>query len=232
MSGLFLCRVRFLPFSVVYCLIALGPLFAQDSTSGPVALYEKKLAGSQQLFNGTEYKMHRSRSGEHPFFLSDKYIVGSLNYDGVRYEAVPMYFDIAKDQLVTPYYYDGTWMAFISQLVTEFELQGHRLRYFREGFDGLSAPGFLEVLYEGKLKLYVKHSKTYQEQIDGTQIIFQFKVAGDYYLVREGRAQRWNEGERIPSLLKDKQSELRAFLRKNPRAEMVDLVRYCDSLIK
>ena len=231
MARLFLCPVHFFSFLAIVGFLSFCPLMAQESTDGPVALYDKKLAGSQQLYNGTEYKMHRSRNGEHPFFLSDKYIVGTLNYDGVRYPSVPMYFDIAKGQLVTPYYYDGTWMVFINELISGFELQGHQFHYVRDSIENLSTPGFFEVLYDGKLKLYLRHTKAFQEIIEGTEIHAAFRESQEYFLVRGGRAIRWSEGERIPSLLKDNQADLRVFLRKNPKAGKVDLIRFAESLI-
>ena len=223
--------MHFFSLLVIVGYLSLSPLVAQEIVSGPVTLYEKKLAGSQQLYNGTEYKMHRSRNGEHPFFLSDKYIVGTLNYDGVRYPSVPMYFDIAKGQLVTPYYYDGTWMVFISELITGFELQGHQFQYVRETIENLSTPGFFEVLYDGKLKLYLRHAKVFQEIIEGSDIYAEFRESREYFLIHGGKAVRWSEGERIPALLKDKQAELRAYLRKNPKAGKLDIIRYAESII-
>lgn len=218
-------------FSTVLLLLSFTGLRAQDQlTLLPEKLYKRSLAGSQQLFNGTEYKKHRSHSGEHPFFLSDQYIVGRLKYDGVDYEAVPLYFDIAKDVLVTPYYFDGTWMAFVSELVSEFEVKSRVFRYVRENINGLPGPGFYEILFTGSNNLWLRHNKVYEERIDGMEITHQFKYNYEYYLVRGNEAFRLNENEKLPLVLKDKRAELRVFLRKNPYAGLIDVVRFYDGL--
>lgn len=212
-------------------LISSAFVQAQDQTPlSPERLYQRALAGSQQLFNGTEYKKYKSFSGEHPFFETDQYIVGRLRYDGVDYEAVPLYFDIAKDVLVTPYYFDGTWMAFISELVTEFEVKSRRFRYIKEIINGLPGPGFYEILYSGTNSLISRHSKKYEETIDGMEVIHQFRYSHEFFLLRNGEAFKLNENEKLPLVLKDKKSELRTFIRKNPNVGLTDLIRYYDQL--
>lgn len=207
-------------------------LHAQDQiNSSPQKLYDKALAGSQQLFNGTEYIKYRSYAGEHPFFLTEQYIVGSLKYDGVIYPAVPLYFDIAKNLLITPYYFDGTWMSFISELVEEFEIQTYHFRYLGDQIKGIPEPGFYELLYSGKtISLWMRHAKVYEESIEGMEVLRQFKYLKTYYLMRGNEAARLNENEKFPEIFKDKKPELRVFSRKNPKATLIDMVRFYDSL--
>ncbi|MFZ9982124.1 MAG: hypothetical protein ACO3FI_08845 [Cyclobacteriaceae bacterium] len=202
--------------------------FGQDQVSLPVKMYEQALKGSQQLFNGTEYFKYKSYAGEHPYFLSDQYIVGALNYDGVFYPAVPLYYDIYKDQLVTPYYFDGSWMAFVGQLVQNFRLMDHFFSYFKETKGDLPGAGFYEVLYSGKIKLIARHRKFLSEKIDGIEVIRDFKQSVEYYLLKNDQSFRLNEREKVPQALKDQKTELRNFLRKNPTATLSDLVRHYD----
>jgi hypothetical protein len=229
--SVFICNVQL---KLIFCLPGIffaGHLFGQQQASLPIQMYEQALKGSQQLFNGTEYFKYKSYSGEHPYFLSDQYIVGSLDYDGVFYPAVPLYYDIHKDQLITPYYFDGSWMAFVGELVQNFKLKDHSFSYFRAMKGDLPGAGFYEVLYSGKTILIVRHRKIYSEQIEGMEVIRAFKQTIEYYLLKNDRSFRLNENEKIPQVLKDQKTELRNFLRKNPKATLSDIVRQYD-LIK
>lgn len=217
----------------LFCLAGFfltGNVFGQSTASLPAEMYEQALKGSQQLFNGTEYFKYKSYSGEHPYFLSDQYIVGSLSYDGVYYPAVPLYYDIGLDRLVTPYYFDGTWMSFVGELVKEFNLKGHSFRYFRAIKGDLPGFGFYEVLYDGQSTLIARHRKSYSEQIDGMEVIRAFKTSVEYYLLIDDRSFRINENEKIPAAIKDKKAEVRNFLRKNPKANLPDIIRFYDSV--
>jgi hypothetical protein len=228
--SVFICKVHLNLIFFLPGIFFAGISFGQQQASLPVQMYEQALKGSQQLFNGTEYFKYKSYSGEHPYYLSDQYIVGTLNYDGVSYPAVPLYYDIHKDQLITPYYFDGSWMAFVGELVQNFKLKDHSFSYFRAMKGDLPGSGFYEVLYSGKSKLIARHRKIYSEQIDGMEVIRAFKQSVEYYLLKGDRSFRLNENEKIPQALKDQKNELRNFLRKNPKATLSDLVRHYDSI--
>jgi hypothetical protein len=68
------------------------------------SVYFQSLGEQSGVYRGTEYTGYpfQIKVG-HQFFESEAISYGSVFYDGILYENVPMRFDIIKDQLVVRY---------------------------------------------------------------------------------------------------------------------------------
>src|SRR5580704_9297457 len=73
------------------------------------SLYGKSIGDQAGLYNGVEYKEFpfRSKDEGHPFYLSDEWIGGDVNYDGEEYQGVSMLYDVITDKVIVeqPYSY-------------------------------------------------------------------------------------------------------------------------------
>jgi hypothetical protein len=127
-----------------------------------------------------------------PFWWQNKFQFGSVIYNGMRYDNVPLLYDLISDVLVTDNpnmtYQDTTsvlWLAtanlinshankedpFIgnniqlqSQLVSAFDIDNHHFeRLQAQGANDIQV-GFYELLYSGCVKLYKKQRKSIEDR--------------------------------------------------------------------
>jgi hypothetical protein len=162
---------------------------ASDSASTPafknaVALYNKSFATQLHIFNGKEYLGYRRRfNNGHPYFEVDSLTIGSVNYEGSKYDSASMMYNTASDQLIILSHNGFTHIQLIKEKVVSFSLLGHSFIHIQH--DSLLSPdlksGFYDVLSAGKVSLLAKRIKTIEEDI--TQVV-ELKVYAKnrYYL--------------------------------------------------
>ena len=195
------------------------------------AIFASAASGSQQLFNGPEVILYSPIANEHPYFRTEDLIFGKLKYDGFWHEDVALHFDLERQRLITPYYYEGTPMQLVSAFVDAFELEGHRFINVRQpGYRGLEQPGFYELIYEGPSAIYARHRKIFHEKYRDTEVIREFESITDYYLVRGGNQRKFNAVRELQEVFIDRKQEVRAFIRKNRNAGPAEVASYYDNL--
>jgi hypothetical protein len=155
--------------------------FVAAATSHAVKFYTNAIQGQAQLYNGSDYAEYRSLQDEHPYFGTDDWVYGTVFYDGYLYENVPLLYDISTDQLLTETYYSSSIMKLIKDKITYFTLPGKK---FVNQPDTTISPGFYELLYDGKTKVYARHSKLLQETLSSQEIIHSFDEKTRYYIYK------------------------------------------------
>src|SRR5699024_9825050 len=97
----------------------------------------------------------------HPYFKLDSMARGTLMYDSVQYDNLPMYFDIVKEQVIINDPFKIYKLHLINEKVNAFTLFGHN--FIRLEPDSVNRkiinPGFYDQLYKGKVNLYEKEIK-------------------------------------------------------------------------
>ena len=99
---LVLFQLLFLNFSIAQVKNEISP--EQLIVRNAASVYFQSLVEQSGIYRGTEYTGYpfRLKSG-HQFFESEEISYGSVYYDGILYENVPMRLDIIKDQLIVRY---------------------------------------------------------------------------------------------------------------------------------
>ena len=216
--------------SLSFLLFASLGASAQKPESFAVSLYQQSMAGSQHLYNGSEFIPYRSVKDEHPYFLHDALIKGSIKYDGLWYTSVPMRFDIERNALIIEYYYNTFLLELAVPKIEEFIIEDKRFVNIKpESYSGLS-PGFYEVLYIGKSSLFRLWIKTLHETIVDNEIKRSYKVSEEYYVVMKGIAHKVSGMRGLSGLMEDKKKDIKVFLKTNRNASMSGLLGYYDSL--
>jgi hypothetical protein len=198
-----------LPYSAYCQNIKSDTLFLSNSIDRVKAIYLKATSGEGPLFNGVQHKsivLHNYDEG-HPYFLSDDWIDGSIEYDGGLHDNISMQYDLTTDKIVIDHPISHFKMELISEKVTSFKLLDHTFIRLSPGTDSTKIsirPGFYELLYDGKVKVYAKQKKLRREVFESNVIKSIFDQKSQYYI--------WMDNVYYP--VKGKGSVLNTFYKK------------------
>lgn len=203
--------------------------------------YFQSLGEQSGIYRGTEYTgfPYRLKSG-HQFFESTDISYGSVFYDGILYENVPMRFDIIKDQLVVRYVDQVSGISLHNEKIDFFSVHNHHFIHIKE--DNLNSPsippGFYDRVYDGGIEVLVNRSKgTLKEvSVEGNFITI-LKQKNNFFLKKQGVYYPVESSGSVLKVLGSKQKEIQEFLkksnvkfRKDPENAIVRMVKYYDLL--
>ena len=209
-----------------------------QSTSKIVRIYYQSLGEQAPLYNGSEYLDYAYTLQEgHPFFGSPGYVNGSIHFDGMVFNEVPMTYDIVKDQLVILDYHNYYRINLPADKVQQFEIQGHTfIRLIRDSLNKIKT-GFYERLYSGKIALFVKREKKIVQQYSNMEISNIVRSQNIYYIRSENVFYLVNSKSSLLAALKNKQKPVQQYLKKNkikfrkdPENATLMAVEYYDQL--
>ena len=186
-------------------------LFLIQARQNEVALYSKAMVAQSHLFNGTEYGDYRSLKEEHPLLFLD-WIDGSVFYEGVFYENIPLLYDISTDKLITEHYSSRQKIELIDSKIESFHLQNYHFVHLR---DDRLRKGFYELVYDGTTKVYMRRQKALQQSLAGTEIRRSFGEKELYYIFKQGNYYSVKNKKTVLATLRERKSELNQFISKN-----------------
>jgi hypothetical protein len=194
-------------------------LIADSAYASALRLYHTFMDPEPGLYRGNRYVDYDYRIQEgQPFFGPDSIRMGTVVYDGIFFDHVPLLYDLVLGSLITNDPYRAYKISLIMDLVDSFTITDH---IFFRLLDSLnpSAPrnGFYERLYQGHILLLKKEKKNYVDNVVvsvdniqnyiGHTVSYYLKKGGTYYLVNTKKA--------LLNTLKDRKNELRKFIRRN-----------------
>jgi hypothetical protein len=180
--------------------------------------------GPQSLvYNGKEHSDYQPMTG-HPYFAMEGVQKGSVIYDGMLYNDLPLLYDLVRDQLVV-FNFTGDQISLSTEKIKEFSLPGHRFLHINSGY--------YDLLSSGAVTLLAKRVKTIEESIVDLQIVYTAVEKDHYYIVRGGVYYSLGNLNSLLAILKDKKKEIRQDLRKKkiryrkePERALVAAVQY------
>jgi hypothetical protein len=202
--------------------------------------YHNYVSPATDLYRGPEYVdyAYQIKDG-HPYFL-DSLIPGSILYNGVLYQQIPLLFDEVLDLVVIKDPYEVWRIGLNREHVDSFTIGDHR--FIRLG-DSLnpSAPrnGFYEQLYRGKVRLLKRESKTIQQQASFLNQGFEkYTITGiSYYLKKGEKYYAVNNQRSLLAAIRDKGKEAKKFMhsnhlrmRKDKQNTLVQVITWYDGL--
>ena len=214
--------------------------FLKASVGNMVSLYSSSIGGQTILYTGSEYGTPQTRDDQHPFFLSDDWIFGTVSYRGQDYENVPLLYDIRADQLVTENYYNAEEIVLVSEKLGEFTIDVHRFIRIQNEDVGYSLPatGFYQVLYDGPSRTLARHQKTLTEDIESHAVKIGYDEKTRYFIFRGGGYVIIRSRRALLNAFHDQKAALKQFLKKNklyfrkdPANTLTKVVPYYDTLI-
>lgn len=210
----------------------------QNAFKNAVTLYFSALGKQAGIFNGIEYNLGDPLIKGNAFFSDvNTFTPGSVYYDDVYYDDVPMLYDINTDQVVALLYDHYSMYSLIKEKVGSFNLLNHHFIYINSDTSAEKAglkPGFYDQLYPGRTEILVKRQKTIQTSNSADSY---FSDGTKWFLKKNNVFYSFGNKGALLQLLKDKKKELKQYINTNqikfrdkPEEEMVKIVSFYDHL--
>jgi hypothetical protein len=193
---------------------------SDSAYSDALQLYHAYMTPEPALYRGNRYVDYAYRIQEgQPFFVSGDMRTGTVTYNGIIYDHVPMIYDLVLGIVVINDPMRVFKISLIMDLVDSFSIADHPFIRLRDSLN-LSAPrnGYYEILYqhEGGFTLLKKEKKTYIQNLvvsSDIQNYINYSIA--YYLKKGNTYYSVNSKKALYAVLKDKKPDVKKFIRKN-----------------
>ena len=211
--------VGLLPIRVLGQTATTDTTFLNHAITKATEIYEQAIGGQAHLFNGTAYKeiiRHNSDEG-HPYFLSDDWLEGSVQYDRGTYHNISMQYDLVKDKLVIEHPYSHSKLELITEKLDGFNISGHHFINIHGDSSNQASlrPGVYELLYDGHVKVYANYRKEIQQVLELQQIRFIFDEKTQFYIYKQGNYYPVKNKSSVLKVFADRKSVIRKQLKKN-----------------
>ena len=219
-----------------------------DSSSQEIAMSIAKdnlyrtLGNQSGLYNGPEYYFYDPLIKNTAYFMDvNAFNTGSVNYDGIIYNNVPMLYDLYSDKIVVLLYNKFSKYSLLNEKVQGFDFLNHRfVNLLPDSLTGSVNinPGFYQELYSGRLQLLVKLVKTIQTTTGSAAATERyFVLVKDYYLKKDMTYYKVNNESSFLNVLNDKKNLIKDYMkinqikfRKDPEGAMIKIANYYDRL--
>jgi hypothetical protein len=230
---------------IISCLLTLFifviSLHAQDSEiQQKAALLASFNNSSQQLrlYNGVEHTGYPGVKGD-AYYLTREWKTGSVVYDGILYNDVPMLYDIYKDQVIVKHPNEVFIVGLISSKVKSFTIDGYHFRRLEaEGLPANMQPGFYQVLVDQPITVLARRTKWRREYIT-TVMEYEFMPRNQYFVLKDGVYSQIRSEGNLMQLFGSERAQVKQHLRKDglrykkmPEQTIVAAVLFYQSLKK
>ena len=159
-------------------------LFFKSAVDNAIAFYHNTIKEQNGLLNGRMNVPYAFPfEGGNPFFGTEKFINGDVNYDGLLYRNVPLLFDQLSNYLIM-LTRQGR-LELIDEKIESFNISGHQFfRFINDSSNNLST-GFYEQLYDGKSRVILKVKKVIREDLMSGTGVVRYIDQKDYYYIKK-----------------------------------------------
>jgi len=190
--------------------------FYQRAIGNALGVYHQSFGNQSALYNGSKYYQYpfNFKEGD-PFFYSAQPAIGSVYYDGIKYDSLMMQYEEIKDVVVINE--QAKKLQLLNEKVTGFNLyNAHFVRLVKDSFPNSPInTGFYQVLYSGNVWLLKKQVKTIREVINATEILRFADEKNHYYIKKDGQIYSIKSRNDFFNLFDDKRKELQQFVNAN-----------------
>jgi hypothetical protein len=212
-NKIFIPLLVLLPSTLAFSQAKPDTLFIGEAKKNLASLYQETIQGQAKLYNGSEYLKPEQTNETHPFFLSDDWVFGSVEYDGETFENVPLLYDITSDKVVTEHFYTSNEMELVIDKLTAFSIPNHLFQKIAD--PSLPQSGFYDVLYNGPTRTLARRQKKIQETIVSNKIEIDFEEKTRYFILKNNIYYAVKTKASILKVLEDQKSALRQYINKN-----------------
>jgi hypothetical protein len=238
-------RLSFLFAIALICLINLPVLSQTVGISGAlnkqiVFDLNGQYKEDQTLFNGRVWRNLYYKVREDQFLYSKAYLPGSVSIGGTTFSNVNLLYDIYSDEIIT-HTPNGSFLQLNKEGVDSFSIvfENRRRSFFKTEVDSIKGyNGYLNILYQGRINLYVKYKKEI-ELLAVDRKYDEFYQTHKVFMVKDSSINQIAGRRDFLLLLGDEKAALKSFIKKNRLVitikkpeSLVPVVRYYDSLKK
>ena len=159
--------------------------FVRESIAHTQKLYNDKMKAEWPLNAGGQYADYAPIEEEHPYFLSDDWMEGSVVYMNDVYHKIPLLFDLRTEKLITEHTPSAMQIELTSDKVRTFTMDGHLfIRFYKDSVKNLPETGFYNVLQTGNVSLLARRKKNIQQSISSGKIVAITHEINRYYVLK------------------------------------------------
>jgi hypothetical protein len=149
-----------------------------------ILTYTSSPTADFRLYNGPLYLGYDHHAQGHPFFRSDSLMPGSADYDGIRYPALDLSYDLVKDVVIIPDKNHSSWLQLLTEKLAAFSVGPDRFIYLSPDSAATNppSPGYYQLLYNGKARALAKHWKTVLNNGKAEENLSIFRQYDSWYL--------------------------------------------------
>ncbi|HEY4323007.1 MAG TPA: hypothetical protein VGN20_03445 [Mucilaginibacter sp.] len=208
-------------------------------------LFNKAIGQQSSLYNGTKYYFYNPvKIRGFAYFQDTIASPGNVNYDGVQYNGVELFYDLYKDEVITILFDKYSYFSLLKEGVQHFDLLNHH--FININADTLTnnsviKSGYYDELYRGPSQVLVKITKVIEPvQISiGTPDAYSiFSKPIQKFFIRKNSVYYSvsSEGDLL-AILNDRKKQLKNYIRANrikfrktPGQVLASAAAYYDSL--
>ncbi|MEP7252497.1 MAG: hypothetical protein ABI683_08960 [Ginsengibacter sp.] len=207
-------------------------------------IYHQYMSPESNLYDGSEYTYNTYypfiiNEGD-PFFFSKNFDTGSVYYNGIVYEKVPLLYDIIHGEVLIRDPSQINVVRLNDKYIGWFTIYGHTFTKLIK--DSTSAnplnTGFYAALYKGRTSLYKSVSKIFKENSASFQGLNKYTVETDEYFVKKNNDYfRIKNKKSLLKILGDRKKDINQYMKKNKlkfkkakEYTLIKVVAYYDQL--
>jgi hypothetical protein len=212
--------------------------FVQSSISNSIDFYEKYVGENMHLYNGSEYVPYDFHIKGNPYYATNLFQNGSINYDGTSYQNILISYDIVRDEVTTNRYHENFRIKLVTAKIAWFSVLNHFfVRILQDSSNkSIINTGFYDRLYDGKIKLFAKRTKKIQETVtadEGQKLWFEENDL--YYVKKTDKYYAVSGKSGLLDIFKDRKKDIEKYWKKNkirfkddPENTILKTVEYYD----
>jgi hypothetical protein len=182
-------------------------------------VYSASLSEQAGIYHGYDYigYPHPVKKGQ-PFFLSAELRKGEIRYDGMLYKDVPMWYDIAKNEVVVQHLDNYSRITLHNERISDFSIGDHQFIKIAGDTAGKYDidEGFYDQIYKGRSEILVKRAKDFLISTDTEGVWISFSGEKSGIFLRTGdKYQSISSQKSVLSALGNHQKEILAHLKQN-----------------
>ena len=204
----------------LFPILLLGLFLAQSASLFSQEKYDylQKAGLNAAIFRGPEAVKYQFRYQGTPYAYSETFSLGSLVYNGVKYEGVELNLNAHKDELHLKIASSGTVLELNKNIVGEFVIGRRQFLTLvgENAVDGLPQ-GYYQVLYKGGDTLLKRNIRTFHErlQTSGSGVFRYFDQSNKHYLLKEGKVYPILRNKDFAKVYKEDKKAIKGFIRHN-----------------
>ena len=193
-------------------------LLIDSAYAGALHGYHAYLTPEAGLYRGAQYVKYTDKLREgHPYFDENRMHKGTIAYNGILYEDIPLIYDLVKELLIINDPSNTHLISLINAQVDHFTIEQHLFIRLSDSLNPSSpGNGFYEQLYNGRIRLLKKEKKTiHKEESIGEGILLTINRTVFYYLKIGETYYEIGNRKSLLHALKDRNKEVKKFIREN-----------------
>jgi hypothetical protein len=241
--NLICCLLFIIFFQSIQCQInnQANNAFVSLSSQTAVAFYDSSLNKSDLFYNGSEYFEMTGNLKGHPYYESNYFKNGNVQFDGKSYDNILVLYNIISDELIIKYVNpSGSLVNMIlrKDKINDFTVDSHCfINLPNDTLVVKTIPsGFYEMLFNGDIKVWAKRSKTKKEVVDPNKAYITFLENVQYQIYYQGVFYPVWSKRSVLNIFKEHKKEIKQFIRKsdirfsrNREEAIIDVVRFCNN---